>query len=330
MESAGRRQSRVATKTGTDLPTLFDGDDNEDNDASTAVALKDLWNYYDPIHVARTECNPDPTAYACLSSVDDPNIRSVLTDDEFAKLETLVHRAEQLKYGLSTAENMLGSNLLWQILNRSSQPGRFFLYSAHAPTIIGLLSTLKNWDIGELFVDYGSAIVVEIYEGPLTDVSIRIVYKASSSPNATPLSLSHIGCNGSSISSGGQELKICPMENLVRWAKENTHTSVEDWCKACENTSSDVCLLSSAGPWALLEEETHATDLELIFGTFFGGFAAGLISMFLCITLSNAFCGKDQREPVLSSNADERATGTAGSKDYAEGDTDEKSLASLT
>mmetsp|Transcript_45277 Transcript_45277/g.109600 ORF Transcript_45277/g.109600 Transcript_45277/m.109600 type:complete len:512 (+) Transcript_45277:122-1657(+) len=307
------------------FPTLLD------DNVSSAVALKDVWNYYDPIHVARTECNPDPNSYACQSAVEDPNIRSVLSDDEFSELESLVHQTEQLKFGLATAESLLGSNLLWQILDRSTQPGRFFLYSAHAPTILGLLSTLKAWDIGELFVDYGSAIVVEIYESPSQAVSIRIVYKASSNPTSTPVPLSDIDCNGNNLFVG-QESSTCPIENVISWAETNTHRKIENWCKVCENISSDVCLMSAAGPWALLEEETQATEPEVILGTFFGGFAAGLVFMFLCVTFANACCEKDRRDPIVAVHdgqalQESNAVQLDGASDVND---DEKSLASLT
>lgn len=310
------------------FPTLLD-----DNDTSV-VALKDVWNYYDPIHVARTECNPDPTSYACQSAVENPNIRYVLSDDQFAELESLVQQTEQLKFGLSTAESLLGSNLLWQILDRSTQPGRFFLYSAHAPTILGLLSTLKSWDIGELFVDYGSAIVVEIYETPSQAISIRMVYKASSNPTATPIPLSDIDCKGNNLFVG-QDTSMCPLENVITWAEKNTHSTVDSWCKVCENISSDVCLLSAAGPWALVEGETQATEREVILGTFFGGFAAGLVLMFLCVTFANACCGNNQREPIMTTNSphhgqsrDDSLTNQLDEADHA--DVDEKSLASIT
>lgn len=268
-----------------------------DNSEASRIALKDAWNYYDPIHVARTECSPDPTSFACQSSVKDPNIRQVLSDEEFAELESLVHQTEQLKYSLSTAESLLGSNLLWQILDRSTKPGRFFLYSAHAPTILGLLSTLKEWDIGETFIDYGSAIVVEVYEEPSQEISIQIVYKSSSNPISIPLNLDEIDCGEKKLDEAS-----CPLQNVIRWAEKNSHKTIDDWCKACENISSDVCLRSGANPWTLFEAEMHPDEAEVILGTFFGGFGSGLIFMFLCVTFCNAFCGRKQSELSVSSN----------------------------
>jgi hypothetical protein len=194
---------------------------------------------------------------------------------------------------------------------------------------------LKAWDIGELFVDYGSAIVVEVYESSSQAVSIRIVYKAASNPTSKPVTLSEIDCNGNNLFVG-QDTSTCPIENIISWAEKNTHKTVENWCKVCENISSDACLMSAAGPWALLEEETKATEPEVILGTFFGGFGAGLVFMFLCITFANAFRGNDQREPIVPHNVvhdgqppqDESNIMQLDEADHV--NDDEKSLASLS
>jgi hypothetical protein len=261
-----------------------------------AVPLQDVWSYYDPIHVARTECDPNPDSFACQALVEDPNIRNILTDTEFGELESLVHQTEQLKFGLSTANKLLGSNLLWQILNRASQDGRFFLYSAHAPTILGFLSTLKEWDIGELFVDYGSALIIEVYEESYQNWSIRIIYKSESRQEATYLPLDDIECSGDFFA--GEEITICPLENVVTWAEENTYTTVEDWCKACGNEMSDVCLRRSVSAWTVLVDRTNTSEPELLAGTFFGGFFTGLFFMFLCCLCRNAVRRQDHQEQV--------------------------------
>eukprot|EP00980_Cylindrotheca_fusiformis_P011418 scaffold2644_cov129-Cylindrotheca_fusiformis.AAC.8 len=269
-----------------------------------SVDLRDVWNYYDPIHVARTECNPDPDSFSCQALVEDPTIREVLTDTEFAELESLVHQTEQLKYGLSTANRLLGSNLLWQILNRSSQEGRFFLYSAHAPTILGFLTTLKEWDIGELFVDYGSALIIEVYEESYQKRSIRIVYKSGSRQEATYMPLDNIQCNDDVF--GGEVVTICPLENVVAWAKENTYTTVEDWCRACGNEHSDVCLRRSVGAWTALQDRTNASEPELLAGVFFGGFFMGLFCMCLGCLCKNGLQKKDHREQIAPNGMEKR------------------------
>lgn len=280
-----------------------------------AAQLRDVWNYYDPIHVARTECNPNPDSFACQALVEDPNVRNILTDTEFSELESLVHQTEQLKFGLSTANKLLGSNLLWQILNRASQGGRFFLYSAHAPTILGLLSTLKEWDIDELFVDYGSALIIEIYEESYQSWSIRIVYKSASRQKATEVTLDNIECSSTFV--GGEEITVCPLENIVSWARENTYSTVEDWCKACGNEHSDVCLRGSVTAWTALEDRTNTSETELLAGTFFGGFFTGLFFMFLCCLCKNAVRQQDHREKITPHDAEKPEARVEGYDDQS-------------
>jgi hypothetical protein len=262
-----------------------------------AVPLQDVWNYYDPIHVARTECDPNPDSFSCQALVEDPSIRNILTDTEFGELESLVHQTEQLKYGLSTANKLLGSNLLWQILNRASQDGRFFLYSAHAPTILGFLSTLKEWGINELFVDYGSALIIEVFEESYQNRAIRITYKSAWRQEATLMPLENIECSDDFF--GGEEITICPLENVVTWAEENTYTTVEDWCEACGNVMADVCLRRFVSAWTVFEDLTNTTEPELLAGTFFGGFFTGLCFMFLFCLCRNAVRRQDHQEQVV-------------------------------
>ena len=73
-------------------------------DGTDSVALKDIWNYYDPIHVARTECNENeggsPDSYGCQELVDIPELHNVLTEQEFLDLEALVEQTEQMKFVL--------------------------------------------------------------------------------------------------------------------------------------------------------------------------------------------------------------------------------------
>lgn len=243
-----------------------------------SVRLADLWNYYDQIHVARTECNANPGAYSCIS-LPNPAIRSILTDVEFNELEALAFQAEQLKFGVGTSQNLLGSNLLWQMLNRIREDGRFgrfFLYSAHAPTILGLFSTLKEWNVDERFIDYGSAVIMEVYD----DESIKFLYKPATKQMASDIPLTNIDCSfNSTITVTGS----CAYENVISWADKNTITTVEDWCTACDNTESDVCMRDLLDTkLAVFEENSGITEPEVLAGVFVGGFFAGLLVMSLC------------------------------------------------
>lgn len=248
------------------------------------VSLVDLWNYYDPIHVARTECNPFPDSYACQVAVDDPTIREILTDVEFNELEVLVEQTEQLKFGIATAKNLLGSNLLWQILNQVPQDGRFFLYSAHAPTILGFFSTLKQWNIDERFVDYGSAVIIEVYEDAFQTYSIRLLYKAASKNEARYIPFSNMDCDfvTSNKTNSDEEIERCLYDDVKAWAERNTLTSTGAWCEACGNEKADVCLKHYKTSWTVFEERTDTSEPEILAAVFFGGAFAGAFFMFLC------------------------------------------------
>jgi hypothetical protein len=253
------------------------------NVTDNKVLLTDVWNYYDPIHVARTECNPHPGSYTCLNLIEDPSIRKELTDVEFSELEVLMEQTEQLKFGIATAKNLLGSNLLWEILNRVPKDGRFFLYSAHAPTMMGFFSALKQWNIDERYIDYGSAVIIEVYEDSYQRYSIRLLYKAASKNEARYLPLSNIDCQfKADIALSDDDNERCPYEDVKLWAERNTIYSVEGWCEACENDSADVCLQHFKTSWAIFEDRTNTTELDILLAVFFGGFFAGFLLMLLC------------------------------------------------
>jgi hypothetical protein len=101
--------------------------------------LKEVWNVYDAINVAVTECNSNETS--CDALVPEPSLATALSEQDFLQLEVLVHQVEHMKYaGTETAGNLLGSNLLWKILERAGNDqygGTFFLYSAHVSTLLG-------------------------------------------------------------------------------------------------------------------------------------------------------------------------------------------------
>ena len=88
--------------------------DDGDNDPSNnkildgAVVLKQLWNYYDTINVARTECIPNASVYSCTSMGPDVyNLKDALSDDDFEKLERLASDTEIMKFSQEIAGNLL-------------------------------------------------------------------------------------------------------------------------------------------------------------------------------------------------------------------------------
>lgn len=291
----------LLTKVGSLFPDdQDDGDNNEENDTirDGSVVLKHLWNYYDELKVARTECIPDPTVYACTElGPEVSQLRDKLTDDEFDELEKLIGSSEGMKFGVGTAGNLLGSQLLWRMLNRiTDTQGKFFLYSAHAPTLLGLLSTLQEWPTVESYPDYGSAIIMEVYQetDSSQELSIRLLYKAATKSTATYIPMGKAGCeetfnNDAPLSTGGSGSQVshCILADFIVWATTSTIVRPEDWCEACGNESADVCLEAQFHKNSFqqrLKELEAALDDDsnqalIIAGTFFGGFFAGLLIM---------------------------------------------------
>jgi hypothetical protein len=227
------------------------------------IPMKDLWNVYDPIHVAVTECvapadGENDNSVACDALVPLPSLATVLSNTDFAALERLAHEVEFLKFGRQeTAGNLLGSNLLWQILERVAehQRGTFFLYSAHVPTLLGFLTTLQaSQDFvkatGEKFIDYGGALILELYEDINDDkvgngLFIKLKYKSleKDRPVAIPLKEGSdaVECGGTDDSG---EDRLCGLSKFSVWATANTLVGAENWCNACGNEYADVCLRS--------------------------------------------------------------------------------------
>lgn len=273
-------------------------------DDDRSLVLKHLWTYYDKIHVARTECIPDATAPSCLDlGPDIYQLVDKLTNIEFDQVEFLMGTTERMKYGPGTAGSLLGSPLLWRILERIetasnvSNAPRFFLYSAHAPTILGLMSALQETN-PESHPDYGSALILEVYRDSITTVqSIRWVYKAASDTMATYLSVREAKCDmefpgnaAPPATSGGDIIQHCNLSEFLDWAEANTHRFLSEWCNECQNTQADVCLRDALdnNPLQTLVNELKAAlrndseadkDAAIIAGTFFGGFGLGLLLM---------------------------------------------------
>jgi hypothetical protein len=286
------------------LQRLTDTFPDQINKGNTKIRLRDVWNVYDPVHVVRTECRPNNSTYACLSIENWEFLDSSLDDTEFQELEQLMTNAERLKYGVGTAGNLLGSNLLWRMLIRE-EGGNFFLYSAHAATILGFLSTLKEVTPEEQFVEYGSAVIVEFHQEATTkDYYIRMSYKRSGASEARHFNLDHVGCgtietDGDDPNDIGHHLakSFCPLSKFLLWTSTNTILKKADWCTACNNTFSDVCmkqLLKDSGTIttddegnsvvsATTDDEVVVYEEEVKSGavarSFFGGLFAGFIIM---------------------------------------------------
>mmetsp|Transcript_37199 Transcript_37199/g.90242 ORF Transcript_37199/g.90242 Transcript_37199/m.90242 type:complete len:595 (-) Transcript_37199:1866-3650(-) len=315
-----------------------------------AVPLKSIWNAYDEIHVALTECSASnndggadgdgtstttvltgPDSFSCIS-LPNPSLATVLSTTEFAKLEDLMEDTENLKFGVGTAGNLIGSNLLWKMIDRANaSEGKFFLYSAHAPTILGLLSTLQadyQADVKERFIEYGSALILEVHEEQQSSRKyIRLKYKSSFRDRAVDISLKQYSDESTVVACGNDDLNtdidstaslsslsFCSLQRFIDWARTATIDSVENWCDACGNDTSDLCMATILKKGEIVDiydnepssslltdfRDTAITDPSVIAATFAGGF----LSCVLFFGIAYCFCSCRRRKVHKSADGE--------------------------
>jgi hypothetical protein len=105
-----------------------------DVDESGKIPLIRLWNVYDAIHVARTECvqfSSDGFSPTCQNLPNSTADALQLSEAEFQEVESLASLVENLRYGRQRAGRLIGGPLLSRILDRMAgeQAGNFFLYA---------------------------------------------------------------------------------------------------------------------------------------------------------------------------------------------------------
>jgi hypothetical protein len=281
-------------------------------DGEAYVSLKDAYTAYDAIHVAKTECDDNPFAFSCLS-LPDPEVRDILPQNAWIELEELTHSTEKLRYGMQTADNFLGSNLLWRIMNRmtdartQSSEGQFFLYSAHYPTLLGLFSVLKEIPPTAVLPEYASALIFELHQDSESGIlSLQVYYKEGGQPNATPVIL-----NQACKSEQGGSTSDCPLTRIVLWASTNTLTTQKDWCRACRNTGADVCMkdaLKHPSFYQDIENTLSEGGNDRVVGAAIGSFVGGLVlGLFIMLLCCSGKANRNQKESARAVGCDEES-----------------------
>lgn len=255
--------------------------------------LTEVWNAFDAIHVAKTECGSEGSVFC--QYLQDPSVKDVLDDDEWFALQSLSHQVELLKYGNDIAGRYVGGNLLLQIVDRmQGTPGgqasadfeKFYLYSAHYPTLLGLLAALNDESVDtEVIPNYASTLIFELYENDVDGQrSVQVLYKFGDEIDHKPVPL------GSACS----DTALCPLTTVSDLVAD---LSLKSWCRNCGNVDADVCLAD------LLESrESCSADMEipLVVGLFSGVFSTLVV---LAVTF---LVQKRRRRSVKSSTAEEK------------------------
>jgi hypothetical protein len=215
-------------------------------DSSTGeVPLKNIWNCFDAINVAKTECEPDATKKACVE-LPDPAVRDLLSSNEWTELKTIAHYAELTKYSKDNSGDLLGGNLFKHIAGRMTGHTRhhheqgkgllqkFYMYSGHYPTLLGLFSALgEAYETFETIPNYGTAMIFELWKDDTTDdKTVKIWYKEGMQSNVVLLKLDG-ACGGADK---------CSLANFKTMADSLSFSHSAGWCKACGNTRANQCL----------------------------------------------------------------------------------------
>ena len=241
------------------------------------VPLKSIYNVYDAIHVAKTECEVNESSSACVG-LPDPTIRNALSFEQFQELERLVSMTESLRYGPGTAQDLTGSNLLWMILDHmKNDDGKFFLHSGHYPTIYGFFAALGEVLPTDTMPEYASAILVELYHDDNDSPSVKVFFKDGGSDTAQQVQLR----------SCGMDKDTCSFDTLFDWAKKNTVRSQGQWCHVCNNKVSDVCLRELAAGKSYPAMSSSSDKKEVSTGTAVFTFFVGLLAGVAAMVISN-------------------------------------------
>jgi hypothetical protein len=251
------------------------------------VPLSEVWNVFDLINVAKTEC-------AAAATTDDVDCEfDPLDDGNWAELQTIAHRAEFQRFSSTTARDLLGGNLLFQIHQRMGgdtsgfSPGtnpsdvkgfrKFFHYSAHYPTILSIFAALNvSPPSDEVIPGYSDALVFELYNDTDTGVkSVSMLYKEADAANSTTLRFPTGPCLGAGR---------CALGDFTQLMSSMSYTSLEEWCVMCENESADVCLevkvdelSSNAANTPTAGTATCSISVGSLIGALCGGILLGLL-----------------------------------------------------
>lgn len=219
------------------------------------VPLHQVKYVYDIIREAKLTCQKEEgrDSYDMETCLKLPFSKTagILTDAEWEDLKTLAKYSEvQIKYGTERAGRLLAGNLLRQIANRmvddeinkdpyDKSSKKVYGVSSDYPTLVAMMAILdvvqEDILIDEAYPGYGSALLFELLQDTDTkEHSIQILYKAAGKAKPARLRMGGL-C---------YEKESCSMVRFEAML-EKTVLSQNDWCQACSNDTSDVCMWGS-------------------------------------------------------------------------------------
>ncbi len=252
-------------------------------DSDGRVSLAQVWNVYDAIYVAKSECESNaPDARAVCESLEDPFVKDVLSEDEFEQLRRLVGKSEFIRYRTPSAARFVAYNLLARITSRivfedtkfSREDGsaKIYLYSGHYPLLLAIFAALEHTYSDDGIPNYSAAIVIEVYEDEKKEKRVVYYYHGGQGLEdvtiQSPVRFLGRHCDADS----------CPFDNMLRLVED---WSEKTWCDTCGgNSQVDICLQYE-------EVECEARTGLATFGGSILGLVVGVIGMFFWGRASN-------------------------------------------
>ncbi|EKX53585.1 hypothetical protein GUITHDRAFT_132691 [Guillardia theta CCMP2712] len=224
-----------------------------DEDGRHFIPLTEIWNAFDEINVAKTECSDDAAGSGTCKALTEPSLQNLLSESEWLELKKLAFWVEAKKYGRENAGSRLG-NIMLDILRRMGpvlkdgeivttktpeELDSFVLYSAHYATILGALAALDvsafNGDfLKDRIPEYAAALIFELYfDSETKSYSVQVLFKDGGKESAEYLALQEdCGKTGP-----------CPLQVLVKRLQQMGYDDDLGWCRVCSNSDSETCQL---------------------------------------------------------------------------------------
>ncbi|GKY95678.1 hypothetical protein MPSEU_000528800 [Mayamaea pseudoterrestris] len=217
-----------------------------------SIAVDLVWNVYDSIQVAKTECGASPNGSTCTA--ERHQLVHVLTPKQWNELQEIAKQAEFLKYGTKNAGRLIGGNLMLQILERMNDDDNaapmttttsadgldgFYLYSAHYPVLLGLLAALEEDPVNkESIPAYAAALVLELYVDAARPMNkrVRVVYRPGVSENGLDTDKIVVLDSICSIDNA-DETALCSLDSLNEYF---ANVTLKSWCHDC-GSQADAC-----------------------------------------------------------------------------------------
>lgn len=255
----------------------------DENDAS----LANVFNIYDRYKLKRDGHG----AEAGIQDVPD------ISDADWARLKALADWVEANKYDYNTAGSFVGGGLLNELLQRaadmvnsrtSPRAHRFIEYSAHYPTILGLLASMNAKNDAHTvkmreIPDFAAAIIWELHLVNGKYYIQMLWYTGGAQGNFETLGVGRQPCKDAS--------KACPFTNMQRMFAEDTYANARVFCDRCKTdpAKSLICFAGETSNKPEKQNNSSATEGGTDRTKWVSGTVGALIGLILGLLIALAY-----------------------------------------